>query len=333
MQGQRKREIPEKTSQSAASSSTIPTCENPGVTRPGIEPGFPRQEASSLTAQPPRPLQIGLVIEQRRNVRAGETGNPRVDSQTGIVRHDSHMRKSETSPAGNRTRFAWVDGHGYGAGDEHREQPDERDLEADEPLGGVGVPGLERVADAQVPAQADEAHVHDAGRAREHVARHVHVAPGHAERPVACNTRRTRNYRAPAKLASQAKHTTHTAPPLVLNVVSSTVQESNGTAALHYSSVSSTVQESNGTVALHYSSVSSTVQESNGTAALHYSSVSSTVQESNGTAALHYSSVSSTVQESNGTAALHYSSVSSTVQESNGTAALHYSSVSSTVQE
>ncbi|KAJ8871804.1 hypothetical protein PR048_028144 [Dryococelus australis] len=34
-------EIPEKTCRPAASSGTIPACENPGVTRPGIEPGSP----------------------------------------------------------------------------------------------------------------------------------------------------------------------------------------------------------------------------------------------------------------------------------------------------
>ncbi|KAJ8891852.1 hypothetical protein PR048_004406 [Dryococelus australis] len=34
------------------------TCENPGVTRPGIEPGSPWWEASRLTAQPPRPRHL-----------------------------------------------------------------------------------------------------------------------------------------------------------------------------------------------------------------------------------------------------------------------------------
>ncbi|KAJ8876809.1 hypothetical protein PR048_021256 [Dryococelus australis] len=41
-----KRETSEKTRQPAASSSTTPTCENPGVTPPGIEPGLP---STSLT--------------------------------------------------------------------------------------------------------------------------------------------------------------------------------------------------------------------------------------------------------------------------------------------
>ncbi|KAJ8866633.1 hypothetical protein PR048_032493 [Dryococelus australis] len=51
-----KRQTPEKTRRPATSSGTIPTCENPGVTWPGIEPGSSWWEASRLTAKPPRPL-------------------------------------------------------------------------------------------------------------------------------------------------------------------------------------------------------------------------------------------------------------------------------------
>ncbi|KAJ8871280.1 hypothetical protein PR048_027588 [Dryococelus australis] len=36
-------------------SGTIPKCEDPGATLPGIEPGSPRWDASSLTTKPPRP--------------------------------------------------------------------------------------------------------------------------------------------------------------------------------------------------------------------------------------------------------------------------------------
>ncbi|KAJ8877085.1 hypothetical protein PR048_021537 [Dryococelus australis] len=44
-------------------------------------------------------------MEQRRNERVGETGDPRENPPTsGIVRHDSPMRKSVGNPAGNRTR-------------------------------------------------------------------------------------------------------------------------------------------------------------------------------------------------------------------------------------
>ncbi|KAJ8870479.1 hypothetical protein PR048_029501 [Dryococelus australis] len=60
--GGRNVENPEKTRRPVASYSTIPTCENPGVTRPGIEPGSPWWEASRLTTQPPRSLLRPLSI-------------------------------------------------------------------------------------------------------------------------------------------------------------------------------------------------------------------------------------------------------------------------------
>ncbi|KAJ8887812.1 hypothetical protein PR048_014030 [Dryococelus australis] len=53
MQGGRKREIPEKTRRPAASPGMIPTCENPGATLPGIEPGVFRSRSR---------LQQGVVI-------------------------------------------------------------------------------------------------------------------------------------------------------------------------------------------------------------------------------------------------------------------------------
>ncbi|KAJ8866025.1 hypothetical protein PR048_033549 [Dryococelus australis] len=53
--GAGKQEIPKKTRRPAASSGAIPTRENPRVTRPGIEQGSARWEASSLTAQTPWP--------------------------------------------------------------------------------------------------------------------------------------------------------------------------------------------------------------------------------------------------------------------------------------
>ncbi|KAJ8898154.1 hypothetical protein PR048_003514 [Dryococelus australis] len=59
LQGRGGREIPDKTRRPAPSSGTIPTCENPGVTPPGIKPGSPRWEASSLTTTPPQPLTAG----------------------------------------------------------------------------------------------------------------------------------------------------------------------------------------------------------------------------------------------------------------------------------
>ncbi|KAJ8881511.1 hypothetical protein PR048_017993 [Dryococelus australis] len=55
-QGRGKWEYPEKTRRQAASSSTIPTCENPGAIPPGIEPGSPWWEANALATAPPLPL-------------------------------------------------------------------------------------------------------------------------------------------------------------------------------------------------------------------------------------------------------------------------------------
>ncbi|KAJ8888212.1 hypothetical protein PR048_007699 [Dryococelus australis] len=46
-------------------------------------------------------------MEQRRNTRAGETGEPRENPSTsGIVRHKYHIEKSGSDPAGNQTRFS-----------------------------------------------------------------------------------------------------------------------------------------------------------------------------------------------------------------------------------
>ncbi|KAJ8898281.1 hypothetical protein PR048_003641 [Dryococelus australis] len=48
-------------------------------------------------------------MKQRRNESTGETGFPRQNPPTsGIVRHDSPMRKSGSDPAGDRTRFALI---------------------------------------------------------------------------------------------------------------------------------------------------------------------------------------------------------------------------------
>ncbi|KAJ8882821.1 hypothetical protein PR048_014635 [Dryococelus australis] len=56
MIGAGKRENTEKTRKPVASPGTMPTSENLGVTRPGIEPDSPWWEASRLTAQPLRHL-------------------------------------------------------------------------------------------------------------------------------------------------------------------------------------------------------------------------------------------------------------------------------------
>ncbi|KAJ8874456.1 hypothetical protein PR048_025305 [Dryococelus australis] len=101
MQGWRERECPEKTHQQAASPSTIPKCENPGVDLAGIEPGSPWWEASALATMPPLPRCPNVKMDQRRNARTGEMGNPRENPpSSGIIQHDSDIQKSESDPAG-----------------------------------------------------------------------------------------------------------------------------------------------------------------------------------------------------------------------------------------
>ncbi|KAJ8897650.1 hypothetical protein PR048_002999 [Dryococelus australis] len=82
------REIPEKTRRPKASSGTITTCENPGVTRPGIERGSRWWEASRLTAHPQRPHQ---------------------QKYKTLVMHDIIMKNLNTPYMGNReqTKLAY----------------------------------------------------------------------------------------------------------------------------------------------------------------------------------------------------------------------------------
>ncbi|KAJ8885847.1 hypothetical protein PR048_012053 [Dryococelus australis] len=66
MRGRGKREIPENTRRSAVSSSTIPTCENPGVTRPGIELGVLFSHPNQPMATPAKlKLRVLLVLFQK----------------------------------------------------------------------------------------------------------------------------------------------------------------------------------------------------------------------------------------------------------------------------
>ncbi|KAJ8873304.1 hypothetical protein PR048_026938 [Dryococelus australis] len=84
----------------------FPHAKNQKRPRRVIEPGTLRQEASSLTTALSRPPSVGggssesmrvieVRMERNRNLGAGEAGDPREGPLTnGIVRHDSHMRKS-----------------------------------------------------------------------------------------------------------------------------------------------------------------------------------------------------------------------------------------------
>ncbi|KAJ8865621.1 hypothetical protein PR048_033141 [Dryococelus australis] len=59
---------------------------------------------TGFESRPPYFSQVGIVSDDRENAGVGETGDPRENSPTsGIVQHDSHMRKSGSNPAGNRT--------------------------------------------------------------------------------------------------------------------------------------------------------------------------------------------------------------------------------------
>ncbi|KAJ8884002.1 hypothetical protein PR048_015858, partial [Dryococelus australis] len=96
----RRHEYLEKTRQQAASSSTIPTCNNPGVNLSDIEPRSPCAE-ESWAALNIEVLRAEVIIEQHRNARARETGDPRENPSTsGIARHDSHVLKSGAAPPG-----------------------------------------------------------------------------------------------------------------------------------------------------------------------------------------------------------------------------------------
>ncbi|KAJ8885892.1 hypothetical protein PR048_012098 [Dryococelus australis] len=123
MRGRRKQDIFEKTRQPAASSGTIPTCENPGVTRLGIEPGSPWWEASRITAYLNSKFTFKKTVTGSRwsggkldlwssagiKGGGGNGSSPRTLATNGIVRHDSHMRKTG-EPAGDRTQIAFVGG-------------------------------------------------------------------------------------------------------------------------------------------------------------------------------------------------------------------------------
>ncbi|KAJ8869857.1 hypothetical protein PR048_028866 [Dryococelus australis] len=66
------------------------------------------KDSSELSVQP---IRERVSTEQRRNARTWKTGDNRENPLSrGIVRHDSHMRKSGSDPTGNRARFAQMGG-------------------------------------------------------------------------------------------------------------------------------------------------------------------------------------------------------------------------------
>ncbi|KAJ8896910.1 hypothetical protein PR048_002256 [Dryococelus australis] len=59
-------------------------------------------------------IKVEVKMEQRRNVRAKNVGDPRENPPTsGIVQHDSHVRKSALNSAEIRTRFALEGGNNH----------------------------------------------------------------------------------------------------------------------------------------------------------------------------------------------------------------------------
>ncbi|KAJ8867347.1 hypothetical protein PR048_031148 [Dryococelus australis] len=106
-----KREIPEKTHRPADSSGAIPTCENPGVTRQGIEPGLPLWEASRLTAHPQFPPSTLIHILKMRY-----TSNPIGPAVAEWLACSPPTKANQVqSPAGSPDFHKLVDGFSRGS--------------------------------------------------------------------------------------------------------------------------------------------------------------------------------------------------------------------------
>ncbi|KAJ8881455.1 hypothetical protein PR048_017936 [Dryococelus australis] len=94
------RGIPEKTHRPVVSSDTIPTCENPGVTRPGIESGSPWWEAIRLAAQPPRPRRGSSSISVCMN--SARQGKSNTESMTQLPQYISELYDEEVNSTQQR---------------------------------------------------------------------------------------------------------------------------------------------------------------------------------------------------------------------------------------
>ncbi|KAJ8883279.1 hypothetical protein PR048_015122 [Dryococelus australis] len=94
-------------------SGSIPDGAAPGFSYVGImlDDATGRQVFSGISRFPLPciPALIHTQLTLHRNTKAGETGDPRENPPaSGVVRHDSHMRKSLGDPGRNQTRFALV---------------------------------------------------------------------------------------------------------------------------------------------------------------------------------------------------------------------------------
>ncbi|KAJ8877551.1 hypothetical protein PR048_022006 [Dryococelus australis] len=114
-----KREIPEKTRRPAASSGTIPACENPGATPPRIESGSPQYKTTSVTTTSPRPpresgdgdgaRRLGSVFLVAQTVvdDVADSGKESPRAADGLTPRVSPRHKdSSTSPASLRSPVA-----------------------------------------------------------------------------------------------------------------------------------------------------------------------------------------------------------------------------------
>ncbi|KAJ8877485.1 hypothetical protein PR048_021940 [Dryococelus australis] len=80
---------------------------NPDGSRNGTRVLYSYEHWQHLVLRRRHKYEITPIQSIRREVWTGETGDPQENSlASGIVRHDSHMRKSGRDPAENRTRFA-----------------------------------------------------------------------------------------------------------------------------------------------------------------------------------------------------------------------------------
>ncbi|KAJ8870248.1 hypothetical protein PR048_029269 [Dryococelus australis] len=98
-QGQEKRHIPQKTRRPF--SDMIPICENPRGDPAGVRARF-----AWVGGESSEPMMV--IMERRRNERAGETGEPRENPPTnGFVWHDSHLRSYKRDTTLKDFTLAW----------------------------------------------------------------------------------------------------------------------------------------------------------------------------------------------------------------------------------
>ncbi|KAJ8882888.1 hypothetical protein PR048_014711, partial [Dryococelus australis] len=114
MQGRGRRVTPEKTHRPAPSPGTIPTCDNPRTTPPGIETGSPRWEEDSLTTTPPQLLNIFAVDANSARIKGREkrespkkTRRPAASSVTIPTCEDPGVTRAGIEPGSVGKTLLW----------------------------------------------------------------------------------------------------------------------------------------------------------------------------------------------------------------------------------